>query len=139
MKILIFGLSGTGKTVLAEKLYTELGYSRVNGDDVRTAYNDWDFSIEGRIRQAGRIADFANNLDDSIIDFIAPLTEMRETVDADFVIWMNTKQESEYSDTDKLFETPDHEVNMIIQDWDYDVQEIVSRIADYREILWNNI
>lgn len=139
MKVLIFGLSGTGKTVLAEKLYAVLGYSRVNGDDVRTAYDDWDFSVEGRLRQAVRIADFANNLDDSIIDFIAPLTEMRETVDADFVIWMKTKQESEYSDTDNLFEDPDHEVNIVIPDWDYDVQEIVTRIDNYRDMLWNNI
>ena len=56
MKILIMGLPGSGKTTLALKLSKKLKAKWLNADKIRKKFNDWDFSKEGRIRQAKRMA-----------------------------------------------------------------------------------
>ena len=53
------GLPGSGKTTLANELGPMLNAKRLNADEVRKKANDWDFSEEGRKRQAKRMADFA--------------------------------------------------------------------------------
>ena len=58
-KVLIMGLPGSGKTTLASKLVSLLNAKWLNNDEARKAANDWDFSEEGRIRQAKRMADFS--------------------------------------------------------------------------------
>ena len=58
------GLPGAGKPTLAEQLAPRLNAKRLNADEVRKAANDWDFSEEGRSRQAKRMADFALKLKD---------------------------------------------------------------------------
>ena len=40
-----------------------------------------------------------------ILDFICPLEEFREYVEADYIVWMD-KHECEYEDTVKIFEQP---------------------------------
>ena len=54
-KILLFGLPGSGKSYLAEPLAKELDGVWINADQVREEYDDWDFSPEGRMRQAMRM------------------------------------------------------------------------------------
>jgi adenylylsulfate kinase len=115
MKILIMGLPGSGKTTFAEKLSvdlfdkTHLSVYWFNADEVREQFNDWDFSLEGRLRQAHRMKELADTYKDGIVicDFVAPLREMRDIFDADYIIWMNTILESVYEDTNKLFEMPE--------------------------------
>ena len=58
-KILIMGLPGAGKTYLAERLAPLLGATWLNADKVRKDANDWDFSPEGRQRQASRMKNLA--------------------------------------------------------------------------------
>ncbi len=114
MKILITGLPGSGKTILAEALRKLIPFSYyLNGDMVRTAYNDWDFSPESRIRQAKRMREIAEDYEvsieiDSIVimDFICPTERTRKLVNADYVVFMNTIKSSQYADTDALYETP---------------------------------
>ena len=60
--ILIMGLPGAGKKTLANELAPLLKARRVNADEVRKAANDWDFSEEGRERQAKRMSKLALNL-----------------------------------------------------------------------------
>ena len=56
------GLPGSGKTTLANELAPSLNAKRLNADAVRKEANDWDFSVEGRKRQAKRMADLAKKL-----------------------------------------------------------------------------
>ena len=60
--ILVMGLPGAGKTTLADEMAPLLNAKRLNADEVRKAANDWDFSEEGRVRQAKRMAEFALKL-----------------------------------------------------------------------------
>jgi adenylylsulfate kinase len=110
MKILIMGLSGAGKTWLAKHLQKELNCAWYNADAVRKAANDWDFSDEGRMRQAERmklLADFESSHKRMVIcDFICPTRKCRESFDPDITIWLDTVKTSKYQDTDELFEKP---------------------------------
>ena len=61
MKILVCGLPGSGKTWLAERLQKNIkNCAWYNADFVRKYSNDWDFEVEGRIRQANRMKAFAD-------------------------------------------------------------------------------
>jgi len=106
MKILITGLSGSGKTTLAKALAKELNAKHLNADEIRHEYNDWDFSKAGRLRQAHRIKNLSDKHDLVVCDFIAPKAIHRHIVDADILVWMDTIKESQYKDTDSLFEPP---------------------------------
>ena len=52
MKILIFGLPGSGKTTFAKKLIDGKNIPHFNADDIRKLFEDWDFTENGRRRQA---------------------------------------------------------------------------------------
>ena len=105
--ILIMGLPGSGKTTLANEIASSLNAKRLNADEVRKEANDWDFSEEGRIRQAKRMADFAKKLKDDgnyvIADFVCPTPEARSLFPADYIVWVNTIKEGRFDDTNKMF------------------------------------
>ena len=105
------GLPGAGKTTLANELAPKLNAKRLNADEVRKAANDWDFSEEGRTRQAKRMADFALKLKAEgnyvIADFICPTPEARKLFPSDYVIWVDTIKEGRFDDTNKMFVKPD--------------------------------
>lgn len=115
MKILIMGLPGSGKTHLAERLQKQLGYAWYNADRVREMANDWDFSPEGRIRQANRmrmIADFEKSQGRHVMcDFVCPTKQAREAFGADVYIWLDTISAGRFEDTNKIFEKPTHHVH----------------------------
>jgi hypothetical protein len=113
-RILIMGLPGAGKTYLAQQLRTQLEkhgktVGWLNADEVRRHYNDWDFSREGRIRQSHRMRELADtsNTDYCIVDFVAPLVEMRNNFRADWTIWMDTIDAGRYEDTNRMFVEPE--------------------------------
>ena len=104
------GLPGSGKTTLANELAALLNAKRLNADEVRKAANDWDFSEEGRVRQAKRMADFAKKLKDDVnyvvADFVCPTPAARSLFPADYIIWVNTIKEGRFDDTNKMFVKP---------------------------------
>ena len=105
------GLPGSGKTTLANELAPMLNAKRLNADEVRKAANDWDFSNEGRQRQAKRMAEFASNLKEEgnyvVADFICPTPEARNLFPADYIIWVDTIKAGRFEDTNKMFVNPD--------------------------------
>ena len=111
MKILIMGLPGSGKTTLASKLVPLLNAKRLNNDEVRKKADDWDFSEEGRKRQAKRMANLADKFKKEgnivIADFICPTPKARSLFNPDFIVWMDTIKKGRFEDTNKMFVIPD--------------------------------
>ena len=106
--ILVFGLPGSGKSTLANKLAKKLDAEHFNADKVREMYDDWDFSEEGRLRQAQRMKELGKNSPKqwAVLDFVCPKQEYRVLVDADITVFMDTIDEGRYEDTNKAFEYP---------------------------------
>ena len=104
------GLPGSGKTTLAKFLVPMFNAISLNADAVRKEADDWDFSNEGRIRQANRMKKLADEAITNnrvvVADFVCPTEKTRNDFNADYTIWMDTIKESEFEDTNKMFEEP---------------------------------
>ena len=128
------GLPGAGKTTLAEELAPKLKAKRLNADEVRKEANDWDFSEEGRKRQAKRMAEFALKLKNQgnhvVADFICPTPEARKLFPADFVIWVDTIKEGRFDDTNQMFVKPEkYDFHVTTQDAKVWVDKIIKEIS----------
>jgi len=120
MKILVMGLPGAGKTWLSERLQKHLECAWYNADAVRKMANDWDFSPEGRVRQANRmrnIADYEKSHGRTVIcDFVCPTQQTRTDFEADITIWVDTIESGRFEDTNKMFEAPINEMGTLTCD-----------------------
>jgi adenylylsulfate kinase len=125
-RILIMGLPGAGKTFMAQALKTQLELQGLtvtwfNADEIRRQFDDWDFSLPGRIRQSRRMRELADAslADFAICDFVAPMQEMRDNFAADWVLWMDTIDSGRFEDTNKMFVPPrNYDFRVIEQDAD---------------------
>jgi adenylylsulfate kinase len=82
----------------------------LNADEVRKELNDWDFTPTGRTRQAERMKTYAEKHIKAnrvvIADFVCPTEQTRQDFGADYIVYMDTIKESQYEDTNKMFEEP---------------------------------
>ena len=105
------GLPGSGKTTLASNLVPLLNAKWLNADEVRKEADDWDFSPEGRTRQAKRMWTKAMEYKDQgfnvVADFVCPTPAARALFPADYIIWMDTIKEGRFDDTNKMFVKPE--------------------------------
>ena len=139
-KILVMGLPGSGKSYLADKLTNILGAEWLNADRVREAANDWDFSPEGRTRQAERMKRLAQEVLDRgkhvIADFVCPTPKTREDFAADYIVWVDTIKEGRFEDTNKMF-VPPEEYDFRVPTQNAELWSL--RIADkIQEHVWDN-
>ena len=132
MKILIFGLPGSGKTTLAKPFAKLIGGIHINADEVRTRYNDWDFTQEGRMRQAQRMRYLADGVVSAggiaVADFICPTENARLEFDPDYTVWMDTIEEGRFEDTNAMFQKPakyDYHVATWFKDTDQQLTKVV--------------
>ncbi len=104
------GLPGSGKTTLASELNNLLDVVLLNADEIRKKENDWDFSEEGRKRQARRMANLSEKYKKLgkivIADFVCPLPETRKLFNPDYLIWVDTIKKGRFEDTNKIFVPP---------------------------------
>ena len=139
MKILIMGLPGSGKKLLAETLAQHLKCVHFNADDIRSNINkDLGFSSSDRVEQArrmGHLCDIAAKWGANVIaDFVCPTEETRAAFGADFVIWIDRIAKSSFEDTNKLFVPPTNFNVRITAKFDncfptYHAQELARRLA----------
>ena len=105
------GLPGSGKTTLASNLVPLLNAKWLNADEVRKEADDWDFSPEGRTRQAKRMwskaMEYKTQGFNVVADFVCPTPAARELFPADYIIWMDTIKEGRFDDTNKMFVKPE--------------------------------
>ncbi len=132
MKILIFGLPGSGKSTLSEPFAKLINGHWVNADQVREQYNDWDFTLEGRMRQAMRMRYICDGIvragGTAVADFVCPTEQAREEFDADYTVWMDTIKEGRFEDTNRMFEKPakyDYHVANWFDDTPHQLMEVV--------------
>jgi adenylylsulfate kinase len=132
MKILIFGLPGSGKSTLSEPFAKLINGHWVNADQVREQYNDWDFTLEGRMRQAMRMRYICDGIvragKTAIADFVCPTEAARLEFGPDYTVWMDTIAEGRFEDTNRMFEKPakyDYHVNKWFDDTPHQLMEVV--------------
>ena len=142
MKILIMGLPGSGKTTLASKLVPLLNAKWINNDEARKAANDWDFSEEGRIRQAKRMAGLVEKYRKEgrynylVTDYICPTSKTRELFNADYVVWVDTIDKGRFEDTNKMFVKPEKfDFRVTTQNAELWAYQIADKLIPYK---WDN-
>lgn len=120
MKILIFGLPGSGKSTLAKPFAKLINGVHINADAVRKEYNEWDFTPEGRNRQASRIKYLADGVVKAgkiaVADFVCPTHLTRMEFNPDYTVWMDTIKEGRFEDTNKMFQRPEY-VDYHVEAW----------------------
>ena len=141
MKILIYGLPGSGKSTLAEPFAELVNGIWLNADKIRHMYDDWDFTPEGRIRQAQRMRYLADGVvmagKIAVADFVCPTEQARTEFSPDYTVWMDTIEEGRFEDTNKMFQTPtvfDYHVKEWFTDTHQQLSEVIKNYMEKQNV-----
>jgi adenylylsulfate kinase len=138
MKILIMGLPGSGKSTLAEPFAQLVNGVWLNADAVRKEYDDWDFSPEGRIRQAQRMRYLADGVVRAgrvaVADFVCPTEQARAEFAPDYTVWMDTIKAGRFEDTNRVFVPPAHVDYHVSQWFDDTHRQLFDVVSHYLKI-----
>lgn len=152
MILILFGQSGSGKTTLSKEIqrqffYTDgVKYPIVDGDDVRSMFQNTDYSPAGRIKNMERISDISFFLSTKyemvIVSAMYPYKCMRDYILklSDEIVWVHldyhgTRGKEKYHVKD--FDSPYELRNLYcLHTSDYDISECVSRIIFH--YMWAN-
>jgi adenylylsulfate kinase len=92
----------------------------LDGDAVRYATGNNDFTYDGRLKQTRNMRDLAAMLQrqgfDIIAAYVAPTHGLREMFDADITIWMDTIVAGPHQDTNALWQDPTH-AHHVFAEW----------------------
>lgn len=132
MRILIFGLTHSGKEALASELRISLNYAQFNEEYVRrhiVSYVGQKSPREDEIKQAKIMKAITVPITSTgssvICDFVCPFKETRKIFDADYAIFMNTVELSQPNGIDEYFEYPSaDEYDLKITDFRYSLESI---------------
>jgi hypothetical protein len=105
------GLSGAGKTALAQALAPMLGAVHFSADELRkNGYGDLEFSRQDPILQARRMGRYCDSVTATgrfaIADFVCPTPEARQAFGPAFIVWVDRDREGNYADSNPLFVPP---------------------------------
>jgi adenylylsulfate kinase len=114
-KILIMGLPGAGKTILARIVAACLNVVHFNADEVRAHINkDLGFSASDRIEHATRMGWLCDQVIKTggfaVADFICPTPETRRAFlqgGPALIAWFDRIEKSAFEDTNQMFVRPD--------------------------------
>lgn len=143
---LVMGLPGSGKTTFATKLVELLRANdekveHYNADLVRQLHNDWDFSPEGRMRQAKRMRDLAEQSlkrgYHAVCDFVCPTVEAQDLFKFDTIIFMDTITEGRFEDTNKVFARPKNITHWVMS-WEESDDMILEIVYQLKYDTWDN-
>lgn len=139
-KILIMGLPGSGKSFLSKSLAKDIKGIWLNADSVRKKFADWDFSLEGRKRQALRMSKLASFYIKKkkivVADFICPLNITRKIFKPDLLVWMDTIKKGRFNNTNKIFFPPKkYDLRIKEKNLELNKLKIKDKLKKYK---WNN-
>jgi adenylylsulfate kinase len=129
IKVLIFGLPGSGKTTFAKELCLNKNYANFNGDIIRNIFNEKGFEEKDRMEQVIRMEKLCNMTDKvSIVDFVCPYNRGRNFYD--ITVFMDTIKKSKYKNTNKIFQRP-FKCDYHIKDFNYKkiIKEIQKKLV----------
>ena len=127
-----YGQPGAGKTTLSNALNLRINAIQIDGDDVRSVFNNQDYSKEGRIKNLTLINNIVRFLDHKgfnvIVSVVSPYKEIRnQLLDLDikyfYVCTTETRGKENYfvkdfeiEENDCMLDTTNKTVNEVIDE-----------------------